>query len=891
MSIQNSLSLTLFTLFSTAAAFGTWNATPILGQHAEHEYITRAGLWCGEGHPSDGKCFEDISMNQLAGRPGNVGGVGAPDWNKLTLFPEGEAAHLDNADFLDKRFLNTGDSYPQSRILASTTFMNGIDHLRMRWRQGRDDAKALLDKNENIRAQEAYIQQTWECTFAGNIRSPWFGARAKCNVFDGFGRALHGVQDFYSHSNYADIPGDHVPISITNPPGLGRNFETPLLDLRSESRFYFNEEGDFDQITKLQAQRESMEPKQPSIPYDLSTGCFATLDQFENIPFACKGRIRHRFLEKDHGFINLITPFKPTWQTGGLSYTTSKGPAGTESSARSDIQSSNFNAAVTLAVKDTIRQWTFFRDALRLEYGASKGNLMICSLVRDDPLKDCYGRRIAIVVDSSGSNTWTDPTNQRIKAAIALAKTLTTSANAEDGTAPDRVTVIDFDDFARVVSPMGDPSKVTFNGIDSEGGTDIGSGISLAIDEILKSDSDPVAHQSGIILLTDGSDGNPANQIRQLERAAKAGIRVSIGFLDPTSLKNINKRHLSRRDPAMDLLFAILHTGGTYSTIDTAEAQENFINLVSNHGLTDMDSPSGLASVSTFLLPDLTIADLISVEPRRFLYIAKAGERLNITVTKLSHSLSISATLQDIGQTMNISTLSVNTTATVFRFEAITDTVLQLEVDPLFSNKIEGAFTVGLRTHLPPPLNEKNASIPTNGTHTGPSGTGTGSGTYPTSIVSGLWTNGTAANSSNIVPTTTVITTSSITICPLTTTAIDGWETRVIATNILSTVIYTTTVVLPCPKCPGYISGYAPTTNMNNPTTKGSLTVGSVTATMPLYPSTPTSPSRQGNRGLPVATGSSNATTSAQFTGTAGMKVVLLTWVACIPVFVLAWMI
>ena len=212
------------------------------------------------------------------------------------------------------------------------------------------------------------------------------------------------------------------------------------------------------------------------------------------------------------------------------------------------------------------------------------------------------------------------------------------------------VTVIDFDNSARVLYPMGDPAKATFDAIDSAGGTNIGSGISLAIDEILKVDSDPAAHKSGVIVFTDGQDGNPANQIRQLKRARAAGIRVSVGFLDPTSLVTL-KRDIVRRESSPDLLLAILKTGGIDSTIASAEAeaQENFVPLGSAHGLADIDSAGSSvgssAGVSTILRPGLTVAETISSDSRRFLYNPKAGEKLNLTVTPISPSLSLQVTL------------------------------------------------------------------------------------------------------------------------------------------------------------------------------------------------------------------------------------------------------
>lgn len=117
------------------------------------------------------------------------------------------------------------------------------------------------------------------------------------------------------------------------------------------------------------------------------------------------------------------------------------------------------------------------------------------------------GRKVGIVIDSSGSMVDTDPQNLRIVAGKAIAGALITKASAGASGASDRVTVIDFDDSVRVVYPLGDPSTVSFDGIDSNGGTYIALGVKAAIDEITKDPADATAHVSGIVVLTDGEDG------------------------------------------------------------------------------------------------------------------------------------------------------------------------------------------------------------------------------------------------------------------------------------------------------------------------------------------------------------------------------------------------
>jgi len=116
------------------------------------------------------------------------------------------------------------------------------------------------------------------------------------------------------------------------------------------------------------------------------------------------------------------------------------------------------------------------------------------------------GRKIGIVIDSSGSMFDTDPNNLRIVAGEAIASSLITKAATGSNGHPDLVTVIDFDDSVRVVYPLGDPASVSFAGINSEGGTYIALGVQTAIDQITQKVGDVVAQISGIVVFTDGQD-------------------------------------------------------------------------------------------------------------------------------------------------------------------------------------------------------------------------------------------------------------------------------------------------------------------------------------------------------------------------------------------------
>ena len=81
-------------------------------------------------------------------------------------------------------------------------------------------------------------------------------------------------------------------------------------------------------------------------------------------------------------------------------------------------------------------------------------------------------RKVAIVVDSSGSNEWNDPNNLRVTAGQSLVSNL-------GGT--DQVAVVDFDGSAAVISPLGPASATSFAGIDASGDTCISCGVEEAL--------------------------------------------------------------------------------------------------------------------------------------------------------------------------------------------------------------------------------------------------------------------------------------------------------------------------------------------------------------------------------------------------------------------------
>lgn len=307
---------------SPSAAFGTLDG---LGQEMEHERITRAALACKPGENNeDSHCFAPSSIDNLAGKKGTYGAIGSPDSDEIF----NPSAHCDDADYLDV------PGYPMSREQATEALKSCIKHLHSRFDQGINGAGAMTDPFGRLVPDQVDLKDY--CTFSGG-----FKGRAKCNSIEGFGRALHGAQDFYSHSNWTDEADDNA-ISPANPPGLGLSAPSPLLNL--------NQIGG---------------PPTNEIPKDFSTGCFVAV-------FECSSaHIGHEEMNKDNGHIDAAT-----------------GVTSNPKTPRGQVKN-NFDRAVQGAIAETKRQWNDFKSSLNEKYGKQRGTLMACAITHDHPATEC----------------------------------------------------------------------------------------------------------------------------------------------------------------------------------------------------------------------------------------------------------------------------------------------------------------------------------------------------------------------------------------------------------------------------------------------------------------------------------------------------------------------
>lgn len=308
--------------FATGAALGFGTVRGV-GQNAEHERITRHALGCGLFQGEN--CFEASTLKELAGGDNDFGAIGIPD--RGSLVPVNKA-HCDSGDYLDM----TG--YPQTKAQAQQALENCRTWMLDKLHEAVSDAAKLVDDQGHLRESQMAIP----CLFVGQIKG-----HAKCNVIEDLGILLHASQDFYSHTNWVDVPDTDQPIGVENPPGLGKAGRAPWLDLRGKSTF----------------------------PDGLISGCFDKPPEVSHCnygPDKSLHRVKHAVVNKDTGTIDPVLG------------------AGTTLRGRHD---DNFSHAVSAAIDDTRDKWATFREKLDATYGPLRGALMACAISHDDPIKEC----------------------------------------------------------------------------------------------------------------------------------------------------------------------------------------------------------------------------------------------------------------------------------------------------------------------------------------------------------------------------------------------------------------------------------------------------------------------------------------------------------------------
>jgi len=295
-----------------ATGFGTVRSST-LGQDAEHERITRQGMATG-GSP----LLESWTMSELAGENGTWGAVGAPDNPGRGLMSSAQN-HCDGADFFDEK------GYPQSKSDAQQKLEACRGYIFARLNDAVRDAGALVQQDFTgkwvLRADQMPSKPN-DCSYLG------IKGRAKCNVLEDMGLALHAAQDFYSHSNWGDLADPGRSIARANPRGLNNVSPAPWLD-----------------------------PKTPdtAFPDGLITGCYEGFPEATNCNYGFfKSRVKHSYLNKDG--------------------------AGKD---RSKING-NFKKVFDMAGRDTWAKWMWLESQILATYtGNGQANAIICGLRKD----------------------------------------------------------------------------------------------------------------------------------------------------------------------------------------------------------------------------------------------------------------------------------------------------------------------------------------------------------------------------------------------------------------------------------------------------------------------------------------------------------------------------
>jgi hypothetical protein len=295
-------------LAAPALAFGTIEG---LGQSSEHEKITRLGLKAA-GIGAD-------TMNELAGERGAFGAVGAPDRPDRGLMSEAKA-HCDGGDTMG------APGYPQSAAEAEAKLTACRNFIFASLEAAVSAAGRIVPENTlSISRQE--IPEYIPCVFDGSA------GRAKCDVLEALGLALHASEDFYSHTNWVDQPGPGA-LTADNPAGLDNSGPAPFIDPTVKGAF----------------------------PKGLISGCYDGFPEsqhcFYNGDWA---RIKHAVLNKDEGPIDPAT-----------------GATGPGTTPRGAING-NFERAVAAAAADAAAKWAWFGTELKARYGAARTTRTIAS--------------------------------------------------------------------------------------------------------------------------------------------------------------------------------------------------------------------------------------------------------------------------------------------------------------------------------------------------------------------------------------------------------------------------------------------------------------------------------------------------------------------------------
>jgi alpha-tubulin suppressor-like RCC1 family protein len=242
---------------------------------------------------------------------------------------------------------------------------------------------------------------------------------------------------------------------------------------------------------------------------------------------------------------------------------------------------------------------------------AEKGKIKTGAYYSNLATFDIGARFTVVAVDSSGSNTSTDPMNLRIGAAHGLLERFENiNKNILEGSKPTTekpylVSALDFDSYVRELSSFASPTELRnrqiFNAIDSSGGTDVAAAINYAVSAINSVSFDfilPWFNKSVIYIFSDMDNNSGMNPVNMaIARAKQSGIAINYGHLQTplvlfsatSAAKEINGDPIAQTSSIAPMsvktsfdsfIEAILETGGTYAVIQDAESQAAWVELM-----------------------------------------------------------------------------------------------------------------------------------------------------------------------------------------------------------------------------------------------------------------------------------------------------------------------
>ncbi len=388
------------------------------------------------------------------------------------------------------------------------------------------------------------------------------------------------LHQYYNYFSIIDQPGVVNYSAVNNSSAIGVMFaEFGIAPIINEN--FIDPETNQIQQEGFMNLDNPLAPRPKIFWQQFKTGTMQGLDKFDLLIFnASKSELLHKIEDIDYSY---------TRATGTYSHR---------------LDSENYNALKTKLAETKSDRIYLMLKAKATSHNLETGPYYSNAAKFETPV---LTKAAVIAVDSSGSNTWTDPTNMRNSAANSMLKKMAdrntvirSGTNTVNPTElPTKVAAIDFDDYVYILSNFAEPADLyqrsIFNLIDSWGGTDVAKAINFGV-YLIRPDGTPspnvFPNQEKIYLLTDMDNGTGlAPIIAAVQNAGSKKIPVNIGHLLPittfsnrsdfTELRGDHSPRLTRIAEPMDALTEVLIlNGGSYATITDPTAQQAWIDLM-----------------------------------------------------------------------------------------------------------------------------------------------------------------------------------------------------------------------------------------------------------------------------------------------------------------------